>query len=153
MLQNIEFKFWRKKPGDEEFWASFKFPRLVWDQRLVYFNRFSYIETRSSYSGLVLYLHGLVLFAKNFDMLTSNSCCELKKSVIWSHDNTVSSTRWKLWLFKLHKLHIDIMSIAFAHFTMICTDRGHTYMTSTQKIPILQNYHPQKRGCSHATSL
>ena len=27
------------------------------------------------------------------------------------------------------------MSIAFAHFTMICTDRGHTYMTSTKKYP------------------
>ena len=40
----------RKKPRDEAFWVSFKFPRRGWDQRLTYFNRYSNIETRSCYS-------------------------------------------------------------------------------------------------------
>ena len=49
----------RKEPGDEAFRVSFKLPRRKWDQRLADFNLFSSIETRSRYSSLVLYLHGL----------------------------------------------------------------------------------------------
>ena len=40
MLRNIEFKTWKKKPGDEALRVLFKFPRRVWDQRLADFNRF-----------------------------------------------------------------------------------------------------------------
>ena len=58
ILGNIEFTILRKKPGDEAFWVSFKFPRRGWDQRLIDFNGFPSIETRSCYFCLVLYLHG-----------------------------------------------------------------------------------------------
>ena len=53
IVSNSEFKDFRKKPGDEAFQVSFKFPRREWNQRLVDSNRFSNIETRSSYSCLV----------------------------------------------------------------------------------------------------
>ena len=56
---NIKFKISRKKPGDKAFWDSFKFPRRGRDQRLANFNGLSNIETRSCYTCLVLYLHGL----------------------------------------------------------------------------------------------
>ena len=38
ILWTVEFKTFRKKPGDKAFWDSFKFPRLEWDQRLSDFN-------------------------------------------------------------------------------------------------------------------
>ena len=47
----------RKKPGDEAFRVSFKFPRRGWDQSLSDFNIFSSVETLSGYSCLLLYLH------------------------------------------------------------------------------------------------
>ena len=53
---NIDIKILRKKPGEEAFLISFKFPRWGWDQRLADFNRFSSKETQSCYSGLVLYI-------------------------------------------------------------------------------------------------
>ena len=59
ILLNIEFKILRKRPGDEAFRVSFKFPRGRWDQRLADFNRFSTVETqRSCHSSLILYLLG-----------------------------------------------------------------------------------------------
>ena len=57
ILSKTEFKILRKKPGDEAFRVSFKFPRRGWDQRLADFNRFSNTETRSCYSCLVLKLY------------------------------------------------------------------------------------------------
>ena len=58
MLWNFENKILRKKPGDEAFRVSLKFPRRGWDQRLANLNRFSSVETRSCYSCLVLNLLG-----------------------------------------------------------------------------------------------
>ena len=68
----------RKKPGDEAFRVSFKFPRRGWDQRLVDFNRFPNIKARSCYSCLVLYSmiwpkHSNVLPCKHLFMVFS--CC------------------------------------------------------------------------------
>ena len=57
ILWNIEVKILKKKPGDKVIRVSFKFPRRGWDQRLVHFNRFISVETRSCYSCLVSYLH------------------------------------------------------------------------------------------------
>ena len=54
ILSKTEFRILRKRPGDEAFRVSFKFPRRGWDQRLADFNRFSNTETRSCYSCLVL---------------------------------------------------------------------------------------------------
>ena len=54
ILSKTEFEILRKKPGDEAFRVSFKFPRRGWGQILADFNRFSSIETRSCYSCLVL---------------------------------------------------------------------------------------------------
>ena len=36
---NITSNILMKKPGDEAFWASFKFPRRGWDQKPADFNR------------------------------------------------------------------------------------------------------------------
>ena len=36
---NITSNILMKKPGDETFWASFKFPRRGWDQKPADFNR------------------------------------------------------------------------------------------------------------------
>ena len=55
ILSKTEFEIFRKKPGDEAFRVSYKFPRRGWDQRYsVDFNRFSNTETRNCYSCLVL---------------------------------------------------------------------------------------------------
>ena len=40
----------KKKPDDEAFQVSFKFPRRGWDQSLANFNTFSSVETRICYS-------------------------------------------------------------------------------------------------------
>ena len=47
ILSKIEFKTLKKKPGDETFRVSFKFPRRGGDQRLADFNKHSNTETRS----------------------------------------------------------------------------------------------------------
>ena len=60
ILWNMEFKIFRKKPGNDAFQVSFKFSRRGWDQRQTDFNRFSSIETRSCFSCLVSYLHDLI---------------------------------------------------------------------------------------------
>ena len=57
MLWNVEFKILRKNPGDEPFRVLFKFPTRGWYQGLAEFNRFLSVQTRSSYSYLVLYHH------------------------------------------------------------------------------------------------
>ena len=44
ILLNIELKILRKRPGDEAFRVSFKFPRCGWDQRIADFNRFSSLK-------------------------------------------------------------------------------------------------------------
>ena len=65
ILSKRDFKILKKKPRDEVFRVSFKFPRCRWDQRLADFNRFSKIETRSCCSCLVLQLHELSYWRKN----------------------------------------------------------------------------------------
>ena len=67
IISNNEFKILRRKPGDEAFRVSFKFPWRGWDQSLADFNRFSNIETRSCYSCLVLQLHGFIFFPDVFN--------------------------------------------------------------------------------------
>ena len=54
IISNNEVKTLRKKPGDEAFRVSFKFPWCGWDQGLADFNRFWNTKTRSCYSCLVL---------------------------------------------------------------------------------------------------
>ena len=61
VLSNTELKMLTKKPGDEMFRVLFKFPRLGWDERPAYFNRFSFVEALSCCFCLVLYIHAYSL--------------------------------------------------------------------------------------------
>ena len=67
ILSKTELEILRKKPGDEAFRGSFKFPRRGWDQILPDLNRLSNIETESCYSCLVR-LEGLSQRARLHDI-------------------------------------------------------------------------------------
>ena len=85
---NIENEILRKKPGDEAFRVSFKFPRRGWDQRLANFNRFSSVGTWSCYSCLVLYLH---------DITTSDRSALQNLISLFSSGSHLEALHWHTW--------------------------------------------------------
>ena len=87
----------RKRPGEEAFRVSFKFPRRGWEQRLANFNGFSSVETRSYYSCLVLYFHDqtlLNLHPKATSLITACFLFSFKLKIILNYCSRCVSIRF-----------------------------------------------------------
>ena len=98
ILSKTKCKILWKKPDDEAFWVSSKFPKSRWDQRLADFNRFSNIETQN----IVLQLHGNIKFTTSWTLHSSSrGTSQLRKNWLYllgtcNSPNCIGSIEWKL---------------------------------------------------------